>query len=128
MIVNPPIFTIIIILLAQPKRRHAAKDNRTPHRHRLVRMLPRVLYQEPKRERGAVRKSENAVEGDFGVDDVREECIRFSHGFFVAVIAVSSRPVVVAVVGPLVDVFDAWTGAAVDLTVEVDEGCAVVFF
>ena len=92
-------------------------------------MFPPVLDEKGKSERRAVRKSEDAIEGAFCVDDVVEEVVRILHGLFVVVIVVESpRPVVVAVVGTLVNVFDARAGAAADLAANVDERCAVVFF
>ena len=87
-----------------------------------------MLAEKGESERGAVRETEDALEGAFRVDDVVEEVVCSLHGSLVfALVLESSGPVVVAVVGTLEDVFDARTGAAADLATNVDKRCAVVF-
>ena len=117
------------ILLIQLKRRHGAEENRTAYRHRVPRMLACVLDEKGECERGAVRETEDAVKGTFSIDDIIQELVSSLHGLLVVILVVESPgPVVVAVIGTLVDVFNSWTGAAAGLTTNVYEGCAVVLF
>ena len=117
------------ILLVQLKGRHGAEEDGAAHRHRVPDALARVVGEKGEGERGAVREAEDAVKGTFGADDVVQELVRSLHGLLVILLLVESPgPVVVAVIGTLVDVFNARTGVAADLTTYVYEGCAVVLF
>ena len=117
------------ILLIQLKGRHGAEENRTAHRHRVPHTIARVLDEKGECECGAVRETEDAVKGTFSTNDIIQELVRFLHRLFVILLLFESPgPVVVAVIWTLVDVFNARTGVAADLTTNVYEGCAVVLF
>ena len=120
---------LIVLAASEPEGRHGAEEEGAADGHGLVGVLARVLGQEGEGEGGAVGEAEEAVKGALGGDDVGQELVRPLHRLLVVpVVADASRPVVVAVVGALVDVLDARAGAAAQLTLNVDEGCAVVFF
>ena len=120
---------LIVLAASEPEGRHGAEEEGAADGHGLVGVLARVLGQEGECEGGAVGEAEEAVKGALGGDDVGQELVRTLHRLLVVpVVADASRPVVVAVVGALVDVLDARARAAAQLTLNVDEGCAVVFF
>lgn len=113
----------------EPEGRHGAEEEGAADGHGLVGVLAGMLGEEGEGEGGAVGEAEDAIKGALRGDYVVQELVRLLHRLLVVpVVAEAPRPVVVAVVGALVDVLDARARAAAELAADVNEGRAVVFF